>query len=204
MLSGNTATLTGWALYIEVDPSPGYPVVITNTAFLAGAGTSPVDSNLFIQAGAAIDFGVCRPGYSPGERLTDIRVNDGDFTGCPVSFPCLAGSYGPGGETRDLHNTTSGCLPGCLPCPAGAVCTTEAVPAPHNSTEGKYNPDGGSQTNSSCRQCESGKFQTEEGATECESCRAGTFSAAKGRTRCDACEAGGYCDAPGASSASVF
>ena len=204
MLSGNNATESGWAIYVNVDPSSGYSVVITNTTFLAGAGTTPTDDDLFITAGAPIDYGVCRPGYSPGEMLTDIRVNDGDFTGCPVSFPCLEGTYSPGGETRDLHNITSGCLPGCLPCPTGAVCTTEAMPAPRNCTEGKYNPDGGSQTNSSCRQCESGKFQTEEGATDCESCRAGTFSATKGRTRCDVCEAGGYCDEPEATSPSVW
>ena len=94
VLSSNFANDSGWALFIEAGAERSYPVVLTNTTFVSGGEErAPEDGDLFINAGAQIDYGVCRPGYSPGEPYTSIPVNDGDFTGCP--FRCSNGTYCP-------------------------------------------------------------------------------------------------------------
>ena len=113
-------------------------------------------------------------------------------------------TFGPGGSTSYLRGVTSSFSVGCETCPRGAVCPAEGLGAAELCDPGKYNPDTGSQDESGCRECESGKFLTERGATACVACESGKYAAVKGLTACDACGAGGFCESVGADSASVF
>ena len=175
---------------------------LLNSTFIAGNRTTLTKEAVLISTeGKAIDFGDCAPGSTPGEAGLSIRA-DRDFTGCPVL--CPRGTLGPGGESSFLRNLTSGCALGCNTCPAGGTCAAAGLPALTLCGPGHHNPDTGSQTDNSCRPCESGSFQTEAGATACIPCPAGSYIAAKGSTACSPCSAGGYCEDVGASSASVF
>ena len=183
----------------------GNGTTLINNTFIGGISHNESTGGLFIfniADQAPIDYGDCAPGTSPGEATANIALDGGDFTGCPVS--CTRGTYGPGGPTRGLREIVTGCGVGCETCPAGAFCPSEALPAPVPCTPGFYNPDTGSQTESSCRPCASGTFQTEAGQTACEACPAGTFVSSKNATACSYCAAGGYCQDVGASSASVY
>jgi hypothetical protein len=198
---------------------------LQNCTFAAGTQTDAGDAYFVYASGVAVDYGSCAPGQTPGEAGRNVPVSIGNFTGCP--FPCVLGTFGPGGETVALRDNASSCAVGCNDCPAGAVCDALALPAPNDCEAGHYNPDTGSQTEGSCRPCErydlrpafslpplptplcacvrrSGSFQTETAATACEACFPGSFSADKGSTACSLCRAGGYCEEAGASSASVF
>ena len=188
---------------------------LINNTFIAGIRPPKAsEEGLFIfnvADNSPIDYGNCTPGSSPGEATANIALEwatvqehgAADFTGCPVA--CTRGTYGPGGPTRELQGLeVTGCVVGCEACPAGAVCPSEALPAPLLCTPGFYNPDLGSQTESGCRPCASGTFQTEAGETACEACPAGTFVSSKNATACNYCAAGGYCQEVGASSASVY
>ena len=171
-----------------------------NSTFIAGNRT--LKEAVLISSGTkTIDFGECAPGSTPGEAGLSIRA-DRDFTGCPLL--CPRGTLGPGGESSLLRNLTSGCALGCNTCPAGGTCAAAGLAALTLCGPGHHNPDTGSQTDSSCRPCESGSYQIEAGATACIPCPAGSYIAAKGSTACSLCSAGGYCEDVGASSASVF
>ena len=171
-----------------------------NSTFIAGNRT--LKEAVLISSGTkTIDFGECAPGSTPGEAGLSIRA-DRDFTGCPLL--CPRGTLGPGGESSLLRNLTSGCALGCNTCPAGGTCAAAGLAALTLCGPGHHNPDTGSQTDSSCRPCESGSYQIEAGATACIPCPAGSYIAAKGSTACSPCSAGGYCEDVGASSASVF
>ena len=176
-------------------------MTLLNSTFIAGNRTLTDGALLISSGGETIDFGDCAPGSTPGEAGLSIRA-DRDFTGCPVL--CPRGTLGPGGESSFLRNLTSGCALGCNTCPAGGTCAAAGLPALTLCRPGHHNPDTGSQTDSSCRPCASGSYQTEAGATACVSCPAGSYIAAKGSTTCSPCSAGGYCEDVGASSASVF
>ena len=176
---------------------------LLNCAFNAAAGT-PAKAHFVYASGATIDYGNCAAGTTPGVPGANVRVSDGNFTGCPST--CPFGTWGPGGDPTALQsrNDSSSCAPGCLDCLSGAVCNASALPAPIDCAAGHYNPDTGSQNSGSCRPCETGSFQAGTAATACVACVAGKFSADKGSTACSECGAGGYCEEVGASSASVF
>ena len=196
-LSSNIASGSGHAIYFSTSVSRA---VVQDTTFVAGAAST----GMFIYAGVEVDYGVCAGGRSPGPSIANVLIADGDSFGCP--FACPNGTYGVGGGTFVIRNWTnsSGCSFGCWDCPPGAVCPGQGLSAPDWCQAGYYNPDAGSQTESSCRECESGKYQIGNGTTACFGCEAGKYVAAKGQTACEPCAAGGYCEEPGASSASVW
>ena len=178
-------------------------LTLLNSTFVAGRvwPPHPEDAMFIFRVRVNVDYVNCTPGSTPGEASLNIPA-DRDFTGCP--FLCPRGMSGPGGPPSLLRNLTSGCVVGCEPCTAGGTCGSLGLPAPDLCAPGHHNPDTGSQTDGSCRPCESGSFQTEVGATACVPCPAGSYIAAKGSTACSPCSAGGYCADVGASSASVF
>ena len=187
----------GWAIFaMEV----GFTLL--NSTFIVGNHTLSAGASLIHSSGHTIEYGDCAPGSTPGAAGINVPVDRGDFSGCP--FTCPEGTSGPGGEASLLRKLKSGCELGCEACPAGATCGAPGLGAPNLCSPGHHNPDTGSQTDGSCRSCESGSFQTEVGATACVPCPAGSYVAAKGSTACSPCSAGGYCEDVGASSASVF
>ena len=119
-------------------------------------------------------------------------------SGCP--FSCPAGAYGQGGEGAVLRNYTFGDVVGCIGCPQGAICPSEATPAPQWCHPGHYMPYNAS-AESECRKAALGQYQDEHNATATKTCEAGRFSATEAQSTCEFCAAGGYCSDPGASSA---
>ena len=191
--AGSTVYLEAWA---------SATALISNCTFLTKNTSTAGHDEFIYTSGINVDYGNCTGGQNPGASGANILVADGSFTGCP--FLCPEGTSGPGGEASLLRKLKSGCALGCETCPAGATCGALGLGAPKLCGPGHHNPDTGSQTDSSCRPCESGSFQTEAGATACIPCPAGSYVAAKGSTACSPCSAGGYCEEVGASSASVF
>ena len=174
---------------------------LSNCTFKTSTSTATHD-NFIYPNGAHVDYGSCTPGRNPGLSGTNIPVDDGSFTGCPLA--CPLGTWGRGGPTATLQEMQTSCGVGCETCPEGAVCNATALVAPNYCPVGHFNPDKGSQTAGGCRECESGSFQAETGSLQCNPCPAGTFSNTKGSTACQLCAAGGFCEDVGASSASVF
>ena len=90
-LTNNTATTSGHALFFELST-----VALLDSTFEAG----DAPPGILISTSVAIDWGTCAPGTTPGAAATNVRVEDGDFSGCP--FRCPIGTYGPGGTTAAL------------------------------------------------------------------------------------------------------
>ena len=124
---------------------------LSNCTFKTSTSTATHD-NFIYPNGAHVDYGSCTPGRNPGLSGTNIPVDDGSFTGCPLA--CPLGTWGRGGPTATLQEMQTSCGVGCETCPEGAVCDATALPAPYNCTVGHYNPDTGSQTAGGCRECE--------------------------------------------------
>ena len=155
----------GWAMFLTT----GTSTTMLNTSIIVGSiQGSQSDATLIYTSGAAIDYGNCTPGTTPGEAGNAIYVATDDFRGCP--YTCPAGNYGPGGSNSYLRGITSLCSVGCKTCPDGAVCPKAGLGAPEVCSPGHYNPDTGSQDASSCRSCETGKYQVDEGSTACVAC----------------------------------
>ena len=77
-------------------------------------------------------------------------------------------------------------------CPVGTFVnstTLECNPCPPGSYQDKAS------YSSSCKTCDAGSSQPDEGQSTCVQCRTGTFQDATGQTQCKECRAGGYCSA---------
>ena len=66
-------------------------VSLQNCTFEAGTQTDAAGAYFVYAGGAAVDYGSCAPGRTPGEAGRNVPVSIGNFTGCP--FQCVLGTY---------------------------------------------------------------------------------------------------------------
>ncbi len=111
------------------------------------------------------------------------------ITGRSVCTPCHMGSF----QARSNRTDCDSCEPGYYSSVRGATTCLKCF-------AGTFNPDAGSNTSASCRECPMGTSQPLEGQTFCALCEQGSFSPVTGSTApCQKCPAGSFQTAVGMS-----